>query len=76
MSTDEVVLFHRDSRERFLMAYYPRLAEAASPLERHVMLGVLAQLRAAFPRDHHLLQLLQDTLAWSASIGPVGIGAR
>jgi len=72
MEEDAVRAFHQTAAGEVRMGYVPLLLAVGSPLARHLLLRIVAGLRALFPQRGAQLDVLQGELAWQVFVGPLG----
>ena len=72
MPEPDVVSFHRDTRDRFVMAYLPALMAHSDPIVAGLLIGILARLESSFPDQRQVIGVLKNNLAWRARVVPAG----
>jgi len=72
MDDDAVRAFHSEKDGTVQLGYAPLLLAAASPLARHLLIGVIDRLKVLFPDQQQKLSVLRGELLWQATVQPVG----
>lgn len=72
MALEEVKTFHLNSQEMLQIEYAPLLLDRANPHARHLLLGIIDNLRIIFPEHEKKLSVLYQEWSWQARIKPVG----
>ncbi|GAC1332476.1 MAG: hypothetical protein NVSMB22_24640 [Chloroflexota bacterium] len=72
MDRDEVVAFHRDANQRFVMGYFPQLVMRNDPMLASLLLAILERLEPHFPHQRRVIGVLKNNLAWKARVVPSG----
>ncbi|GAC1472133.1 MAG: hypothetical protein PVSMB7_24520 [Chloroflexota bacterium] len=72
MPESDMIQFHRDSTNRFLMGYLPQMLIQNDPMVAPLRLNILERLEPAFPDQRRVIGVLQNNLAWKARVVPAG----
>jgi hypothetical protein len=72
MSEEEVCIFHRDHRGRFVAGYLPPLLSRNDPMLAGLLISILERLEPSFPDQRRVIGVLKNNLSWKARVIPAG----